>query len=34
MKSLTLQLNGSKVVHEVEPRETLADFLLLRACET
>jgi aerobic carbon-monoxide dehydrogenase small subunit len=27
MKSLTLQLNGSKVVHEVEPRETLADFL-------
>ena len=27
MKSLTLQLNGSKVTHEVEPRETLADFL-------
>jgi aerobic carbon-monoxide dehydrogenase small subunit len=27
MKFLTLQLNGSKVVHEVEPRETLADFL-------
>src|SRR5262245_33120196 len=27
MKSLTLQLNGSKVTHEVEPRQTLADFL-------
>jgi carbon-monoxide dehydrogenase small subunit len=27
MKSLTLQLNGSKVTHQVEPRETLADFL-------
>jgi aerobic carbon-monoxide dehydrogenase small subunit len=27
MKSLTLQVNGSKVTHEVEPRETLADFL-------
>ena len=27
MKSLTLELNGAKVSHEVEPRETLADFL-------
>ena len=27
MKSLTLELNGSKVTREVEPRETLADFL-------
>src|SRR5262245_48999685 len=27
MKSLTLELNGSKVTYEVEPRETLADFL-------
>jgi aerobic carbon-monoxide dehydrogenase small subunit len=27
MKSLTLHLNGSKITHDVEPRETLADFL-------
>ena len=27
MKSLTLELNGSKHTREVEPRETLADFL-------
>jgi carbon-monoxide dehydrogenase small subunit len=27
MKSLTLELNGAKVTYEVEPRETLADFL-------
>lgn len=27
MKSLTVELNGVKVIHEVEPRETLADFL-------
>ncbi len=27
MKTLTLELNGAKVVHQVEPRETLADFL-------
>ena len=27
MKSLTLELNGGTVTHEVEPRETLADFL-------
>lgn len=27
MKSLTLELNGSKITYEVEPRETLADFL-------
>lgn len=27
MKKLTLELNGVKVVHAVEPRETLADFL-------
>jgi aerobic carbon-monoxide dehydrogenase small subunit len=27
MKSLTLELNGCKVTYEVEPRETLADFL-------
>ena len=27
MKSLTLELNGVKVNHHVEPRETLADFL-------
>lgn len=27
MKTLTLELNGAKVVHAVEPRETLAEFL-------
>ena len=27
MKTLTLELNGVKVTHDVEPRETLADFL-------
>jgi carbon-monoxide dehydrogenase small subunit len=27
MTSITLELNGAKVSHEVEPRETLADFL-------
>jgi carbon-monoxide dehydrogenase small subunit len=27
VKSLTLELNGSKITYEVEPRETLADFL-------
>jgi aerobic carbon-monoxide dehydrogenase small subunit len=27
MKPVTIELNGAKVVHEVEPRETLADFL-------
>src|SRR5262245_54875642 len=27
MKSLTLELNGAKVTCDVEPRETLADFL-------
>jgi carbon-monoxide dehydrogenase small subunit len=27
MKTLTLELNGAKVVHDVEPRETLAEFL-------
>ena len=27
MTSVTVALNGAKVVHEVEPRETLADFL-------
>lgn len=27
MKSLTLELNGEKVTGEVEPRQTLADFL-------
>jgi carbon-monoxide dehydrogenase small subunit len=27
MTSVTLELNGEKVIHEVEPRETLADFL-------
>jgi carbon-monoxide dehydrogenase small subunit len=27
MKSVTLELNGAKAAHEVEPRETLADFL-------
>ena len=27
MKALTLALNGARVVHQVEPRETLADFL-------
>ncbi len=27
MKTLTLELNGAKVTHDVEPRETLADFL-------
>ena len=27
MKSLTLELNGVKISHDVEPRETLADFL-------
>jgi carbon-monoxide dehydrogenase small subunit len=27
MKPVTVELNGAKVVHEVEPRETLADFL-------
>jgi carbon-monoxide dehydrogenase small subunit len=27
MKSITVELNGAKVVHQVEPRETLADFL-------
>jgi carbon-monoxide dehydrogenase small subunit len=27
MKTLTLELNGAGVVHEVEPRETLAAFL-------
>ena len=27
MKSLTLEMNGVKVSHHVEPRETLADFL-------
>ena len=27
MKSLTVDLNGSKVTYDVEPRETLADFL-------
>jgi carbon-monoxide dehydrogenase small subunit len=27
MKSVTLELNGAKVTHDVEPRETLADFL-------
>jgi aerobic-type carbon monoxide dehydrogenase small subunit (CoxS/CutS family) len=27
MKPLTLELNGASVTHEVEPRETLADFL-------
>jgi aerobic carbon-monoxide dehydrogenase small subunit len=27
MKSVTLELNGAKIAHDVEPRETLADFL-------
>ena len=27
MKSITVTLNGAKAAHEVEPRETLADFL-------
>src|SRR5690348_5034450 len=27
MKVLSLELNGTSVVHQVEPRETLADFL-------
>ena len=27
MKTVTLEVNGAKVVHQVEPRETLADFL-------
>ena len=27
MKSLTVELNGVRVSHDVEPRETLADFL-------
>jgi carbon-monoxide dehydrogenase small subunit len=27
MTSITIELNGSKVSHDVEPRETLADFL-------
>jgi carbon-monoxide dehydrogenase small subunit len=27
MKSVTLELNGAKATYEVEPRETLADFL-------
>jgi carbon-monoxide dehydrogenase small subunit len=27
MKPITLELNGAKVSHQVEPRETLADFL-------
>jgi carbon-monoxide dehydrogenase small subunit len=27
MKSLTLELNGAKITGDVEPRETLADFL-------
>ena len=27
MKSVTLALNGAKIAHDVEPRETLADFL-------
>jgi len=27
MSSITLELNGERVSHEVEPRETLADFL-------
>jgi carbon-monoxide dehydrogenase small subunit len=27
MKTLTFELNGASIVHEVEPRETLADFL-------
>src|SRR5438876_8307608 len=27
MKSLTLKLNGAKITCDVEPRETLADFL-------
>jgi carbon-monoxide dehydrogenase small subunit len=27
MKTLQLELNGASVVHQVEPRETLADFL-------
>jgi carbon-monoxide dehydrogenase small subunit len=27
MKSLTVELNGAKVSYDVEPRETLADFL-------
>jgi carbon-monoxide dehydrogenase small subunit len=27
MKSLSVELNGKKVVHDVEPRQTLADFL-------
>jgi carbon-monoxide dehydrogenase small subunit len=27
MKSLTVELNGADVVYDVEPRETLADFL-------
>jgi carbon-monoxide dehydrogenase small subunit len=27
MKTLSLTLNGAEVVHQVEPRETLADFL-------
>jgi carbon-monoxide dehydrogenase small subunit len=27
MKPVTVELNGTKVVHEVEPRETLADVL-------
>ncbi|HEY7302151.1 MAG TPA: (2Fe-2S)-binding protein [Xanthobacteraceae bacterium] len=31
MKTLSLKLNGVEVVHQVEPRETLADFLRERA---
>lgn len=27
MKTLNLELNGARVVHQVEPRDTLADFL-------
>ena len=27
MTTVTLELNGDKVAHEIEPRETLADFL-------
>ena len=27
MNSVTLELNGAKIAYDVEPRETLADFL-------
>ena len=34
MMNITVELNGTKVVHDVEPRETLADFLRERCALT